>query len=104
MIARIDPIPCSLESILHQSPEGRKGGVDWLISGLIYQHFESDFVKLGGSFQPRQQVPNLNRMPFLEAGQALGIPVKAIARGCDGRFVPAGICWVVERSFAWLSR
>src|SRR5690242_607580 len=33
MIARIDPIPCSLESILHQSPEGRKGGVDWLISG-----------------------------------------------------------------------
>ena len=22
----------------------------------------------------------------------------------DGRFVPAGICWVVERSFAWLSR
>src|SRR5690348_17821955 len=33
MIARIDPIPCSLESVLHQSPEGRKGGVDWLISG-----------------------------------------------------------------------
>jgi transposase len=22
----------------------------------------------------------------------------------DGRFVSAGICWVVERSFAWLSR
>jgi DDE family transposase len=32
MIARIDPIPCLLESILHQSREGRKG-VDWLISG-----------------------------------------------------------------------
>ena len=39
-----------------------------------------------------------------EAGQALGITVKAIARGRDGQFVPAGICWVVERSFAWLSR
>jgi transposase len=39
-----------------------------------------------------------------EAGQALGVPVGAIARGRDGRFVPAGICWVVERSFAWLSR
>jgi transposase len=39
-----------------------------------------------------------------EAGQALGITVEAIARGRDGCFVPAGICWVVERSFAWLSR
>jgi transposase len=39
-----------------------------------------------------------------EAGQALGIPVEAIARGRDGQFVPAGICWTVERSFAWLSR
>jgi transposase len=39
-----------------------------------------------------------------EAGKALGITVKAIARGRDGRFVPAGICWGVERSFAWLSR
>jgi transposase len=39
-----------------------------------------------------------------EAGQALGITVEAIARGRDGRFIPAGICWVVERSFAWLSR
>ena len=29
---------------------------------------------------------------------------EAIARGRDGRFVPAGICRVVERSFAWLSR
>jgi transposase len=28
----------------------------------------------------------------------------SLARGRDGRFVPAGICWVVERSFAWLSR
>jgi transposase len=37
-------------------------------------------------------------------GETLGITVKAIARGRDGRFVPAGICWVVERSFAWLSR
>jgi transposase len=38
------------------------------------------------------------------AGQALGITVEAITRGQDGRFIPAGICWVVERSFAWLSR
>jgi transposase len=37
-------------------------------------------------------------------GEALGITVEAIARGRDGRFVPAGICWVAERSFAWLSR
>jgi hypothetical protein len=35
---------------------------------------------------------------------AIGITVEAIARGRDGRFVRAGICWVVERSFAWLSR
>ena len=39
-----------------------------------------------------------------EAGQALGSTVEAIARGRDGQFVPAGICWVVERSCAWLSR
>ncbi len=39
-----------------------------------------------------------------KAGEVLGITVEAIARGRDGRFVPAGICWVVERSFAWLSR
>jgi hypothetical protein len=55
-----------------------------------------------------------------KAGEALGITVEAIpssgystgcaggtlaslARGRDGRFVPAGICWVVEWSFAWLS-
>ena len=36
--------------------------------------------------------------------EALGMTVEAIARGRDGQFVPAGICWVVERSFAWLSR
>ena len=39
-----------------------------------------------------------------KVGETLGISVDAIARGRDGRFVPAGICWVVERSFAWLSR
>jgi len=56
-----------------------------------------------------------------EAGQALGITVEAMARGRDGQFIPAGICWAtlpkvlrarargmaeegVERSFAWLSR
>src|SRR3984957_1834449 len=37
-------------------------------------------------------------------GETLGIAVEAIARGRDGRFFPAAICWVVERSFAWLSR
>jgi transposase len=37
-------------------------------------------------------------------GEALGIPVEPIARGRDSKFLPAGICWVVERSFAWLSR
>ena len=42
------------------------------------------------------------RKRLAEAGQALGITIEAIARG--GQFVPAGICWVVERSFAWLSR
>jgi len=36
--------------------------------------------------------------------EALGITVKPVARGRDGKFLPAGICWVVERSFAWLSR
>ncbi|HET6233523.1 MAG TPA: transposase [Acetobacteraceae bacterium] len=39
-----------------------------------------------------------------KAGETLGITVEAIARGRDGRFVPAGICWVFERSVAWLSR
>jgi hypothetical protein len=39
-----------------------------------------------------------------EAGQALGITVEAIARGRDGQLIPVGICWVVERSFAGLSR
>ena len=39
-----------------------------------------------------------------KACEAFGIFVEAIARGRDGRFVPAGICWAVERSFAWLSR
>jgi Transposase DDE domain len=39
-----------------------------------------------------------------EAGQKLGITLEAIARGRDGQFIPAGICWLVERSLAWLSR
>jgi hypothetical protein len=39
-----------------------------------------------------------------KAGETLGITVEAIARGRDGQFIPAGICWVVERSLAWLSR
>jgi hypothetical protein len=32
-----------------------------------------------------------------------GGTLASLARGRNGRFVPAGICWV-ERSFAWLSR
>jgi transposase len=39
-----------------------------------------------------------------KAGQKLGITVKAIARGCKGKFLPTEICWVVERSFSWVSR
>ena len=35
-------------------------------------------------------------------GEALGITVKPVARGRDGKFLPAGICWVVERSFSWI--
>jgi transposase len=38
-----------------------------------------------------------------KAGEALGITVKAIARGHDGIFIATGICWVVERSFSWMS-
>jgi transposase len=37
-------------------------------------------------------------------GAALGITIEPVARGRDGKFLPAGICWVVERSFAWISR
>ena len=39
-----------------------------------------------------------------KAGEKLGITVKAVARGRDGVFIPTGICWTVERSFAWISR
>ncbi len=39
-----------------------------------------------------------------KAGQKLGITVTAVARGRDGKFLPTAICWVVERSFAWISR
>ena len=38
-----------------------------------------------------------------KAGQKLGITVKPVARGRDGRFLPAGIRWVVERSFSWIA-
>jgi hypothetical protein len=31
-----------------------------------------------------------------KVGEALGITVKAVARGRDGKFLPAGICWVVD--------
>ncbi len=37
-------------------------------------------------------------------GETLGITVEAIAQGRHGLFVPAGICWIVEWSLAWLSR
>ena len=39
-----------------------------------------------------------------KAGQKLCITVNAIARGRGGKFLPTGICWTVERSFAWISR
>jgi hypothetical protein len=38
-----------------------------------------------------------------KTGRKLGIAVEPIARGRDGKFLPAGICWVVERSFSWIS-
>ena len=38
-----------------------------------------------------------------KVGQKLDITAKAIARGCNGKFLPAGICWVVEHSFSWIS-
>jgi transposase len=56
----------------------------------------------------RQRLPALDDLGYrgerlAKAGQKLGITVEAIPRGRDRRFVPAGICWVVERSFAWMS-
>src|ERR1700742_3298480 len=39
-----------------------------------------------------------------KVGETLGITVEAIARGRGGQVVPAGICWVGERSFAWRTR
>jgi len=39
-----------------------------------------------------------------EAAASLGITVRPIARGRDGMFIPTEIAWVVERSFAWMSR
>ena len=38
------------------------------------------------------------------AGTALKITIEAMAGGRGGAFLPQGIRWVVERSFAWLSR
>ena len=37
-------------------------------------------------------------------GTALKITIEAMAGGRGGAFLPQGIRWVVERSFAWLSR
>jgi transposase len=37
-------------------------------------------------------------------GETLGITVEPIARGRAEKFLPAGSCWVVERSFSWLAR
>jgi len=38
-----------------------------------------------------------------KAAEALGIIIKPVARGRNGTFIPAGICWAVERSFGWLA-
>jgi hypothetical protein len=51
--------------------------------------------------QNRQNPPTGGEW-LANVGETLGIFFEAIARG-DGRFVPAGTCWVVGRSFAWLS-
>jgi transposase len=37
-------------------------------------------------------------------GRSLGIEVETKAGGAKGTFIPTGLRWVVERSFAWLSR
>jgi len=39
-----------------------------------------------------------------KASQALGITLEPSAGGRGGTFIPDGIRWVVERSFAWLAR
>jgi len=39
-----------------------------------------------------------------KAGEALGITVEPSAGGHGGTFIPDGIRWVVERSWAWLAR
>jgi transposase len=36
--------------------------------------------------------------------EAQGMSVLTVASGTGTQFIPAGIRWVVERSFAWLSR
>jgi transposase len=41
--------------------------------------------------------------PLAKLGAALGIAIEPVARGRDGKFLPTGICWVVERSFGWLA-
>jgi transposase len=38
------------------------------------------------------------------AGRSLGIEMETKASGAKGAFIPTGLRWVVERSFAWLSR
>ena len=37
-------------------------------------------------------------------GEALGITIKPVARGRDGKFLPAGICWVVEVVFTQMTK
>jgi hypothetical protein len=42
-------------------------------------------------------------LSLAKAGRKLGTTVEPVARGRDGKFLPAGICWVVERSFSWIA-
>jgi hypothetical protein len=39
-----------------------------------------------------------------KAGQELGMTLEPSAGGYGGAFIPDGIRWVVERSWAWLAR
>ena len=64
--------------------------------GYVYGHRNSH--RTSNIWAPPSEPPR----PLRPRG--LGITVKPVARGRDGKFLPAGICWVVERSFAWLSR
>ena len=48
--------------------------------------------------------PGYRGKRLAKAGQKLGITGKAVARGWDGKFLPTGICWVVEVVFTQMTK